>query len=477
VKPDADMLRAAFEIAQMMARLKPAGARLWFVTNAAQTIGARDTAASPDAAALWGLAASFALEHAELWGGAIDLDYRDAPDALASAVTAELDSATDEDRVALRGGIRYVARLERYAVSAARPRPVRSDAAYLVTGGLGALGTQVVAWLAAKGARHLIVLTRRSADAAAAQALKRRLPDDVDLRIVRGDVGIRADVQHALDTIRARAMPLAGIFHLAGVLQNGPIQEQRWDDFVAALTGKARGARQLHELTLDEPLDCFVLFSSIAGTIGSAGQSNYAAANAFLDALARHRRAQGLPATSIAWGLWEGDGMAASLSDAALGRLADFGLHAFDARAGLAWLERLIDAADAAPKVMAIDWARFDRSSMGRRDLPLLRNLRGAPMPSESSAAAERARLEAMPEERRQSALLRMVSTELVRALGLPSEHRLDVDRGFFDLGMDSIIAVELHARLEQMFGRSFSSTVAFDHPNARSLTAHIYDL
>ena len=470
-----DPVRAAFHLTQALARVNRRDVRLWIVTEGVSGVEASPAPASAEPATLWGLGASFALEHPDAWGGLIDLDTEDDADATAAALGDEMAAATGE-RVALRRHQRYVSRLQSLApMGGRRSVTIRADATWLVTGGLGSIGSHLVRWLAGRKARHVVVLTRRAADAAAVSLLQAQLPPQTELVVVPSDVGIRADVESALETIRRRLPPLAGIFHLAGVLDNAFLAKQTWPQFEHVMGPKARGAWHLHELTLDQPLDWFVMFSSIAGVLGSIGQANYAAANAYLDGLARVRRARGLPALSVAWGLWAGSGMAGSLSDTERARLTDIGLRPLDPEGGLAMMEELMALDAAHGVVLPIDWASFDRSALGARDIPLLRAARRPR--AGADARGERSRLEALPVSARGPALDALINAEIARCLGMPGAHRVDDQRGFFDLGLDSLMAVELHQRLEQLLEQPLSTTIAFDHPNVREPAEYLHGL
>jgi myxalamid-type polyketide synthase MxaE and MxaD len=470
-----DLPRAAFQLAQAVARVRPAGIRLWFATCDAQAVTEGERARDADPSALWGLGATFALEHPDLWGGCLDVSSTTAPADAARFIHDEIQNRTDE-RIAFRDGRRYVARLEPLQFRGpAASLTIRPDRTCLVTGGLGALGVHLVRWLTHKGARHLLLLTRRAPDNEAVVQLRQQLPPEVHLSVERADVGVRDEVAKALDAARRQLPPIAGVFHLAGVLENRALKDQTWEGFGRVMAAKAHGARHLHELTLDQPLEWFVLFSSIAGLLGSAGQCNYAAANAYLDGLAHLRRGLGLPALSIDWGLWSGEGMVASLNDAGLARLADFGLRALAPDAALERLEQLMAGSVTQAVVMRMDWARFRMSSLGSRDIPILRTVQNA-TPSPIDTRSERRRLDALEPDRRRAALGALVKAEIVRCLGLPEDHRLPDDRGFFDMGMDSLLAVELQQRLQLVLDHPFSTTATFDYPSAHELTAHLYD-
>jgi acyl transferase domain-containing protein/acyl carrier protein len=322
--------------------------RLWFITCGAQAAGP-EPQAHPIAvlqAPLWGLGRVVALEHPDTWGGLIDLDPADRS---AARILREIDAATggqaviDQDhdagdgaretQVAWRGGRRYVPCLRRRApgsLGADHHLPPRfaAEASYLLTGGLGDLGLLVADWMVIHGARRLLLAGRRDPSPHAAARIAAWQRGGVEIRVVRADL---ADAADAARVIRAAdgLGPLRGILHAAGTIADGPVVHQQDAQFDAVMAGKARGALHLDRLTRGRDLDFVIFFSSVASTLGSPGQSNYAAANAVLDALAADRRRRGEVATSINWGPWADAGMAARLTDASRAAMAARGLRAF----------------------------------------------------------------------------------------------------------------------------------------------------
>nr|MCU0685551.1 type I polyketide synthase [Polyangiaceae bacterium] len=300
---------AAMHLVQALAKAGATNARLWLVTRATQAPAGGD-AISAAGALLWGLGRTLAHEHPELNPSLVDLGH-DGTEGL-RALAREVLAGDAETQVALRGSERYVARLERgRSTDATAPPRFAADATYLVTGGLGGLGLAVAGWLIESGARHL-VLVGRSAPAAEATARLRAFEQaGARVEFARADVADAAHVRRVLEGIDP-SRPLRGIFHAAGVLEDGIVLQQSRERWQRVWAPKALGAWNLHRLSHSAPLDHFVLFSSATALLGNAGQSSYAAANALLDALARQRRAEGLPALSVQWGAWSEVGMAAT---------------------------------------------------------------------------------------------------------------------------------------------------------------------
>jgi NADPH:quinone reductase-like Zn-dependent oxidoreductase/SAM-dependent methyltransferase/acyl carrier protein len=350
---------------------------------------------------------------------------------------------------------------------------LRADATYWIAGGLGGLGRLLAAWLAERGARHLVLSGRSAETGQPAAALGLTLPAGCQVAVRRADVARSEEVAEVLQHVRAALPPLAGVFHLAGSLRDGVLAQQSWEAFAAVLPAKVAGAWNLHLQTRELGLELFVLFSSAAALLGSPGQGNHAAANAFLDALAHHRRATGLPALAVGWGAWSEVGAAARAMAGRAGWL-DLGLLA--PAEGLRQLERLLTAPTHAHSgVLPAGWpAAAERLGLGRT--PLMAGLRDlAPEVAPSAALAER--LAQAPAAARAEVLSDHVRELVARVLALPPGHPIPAAQGFMDLGMDSLTAMELRNLLQHSLGRTLPATLVFDHPTMARLAAHLAQL
>ncbi|MFJ2114185.1 SDR family NAD(P)-dependent oxidoreductase, partial [Streptomyces sp. NPDC087850] len=460
-------------------------ARIWALTREAVRVSGAESV-DPAAAAIWGWGRVAALEHPSRWGGLIDIprvwDARTVP-----RVAATLAGATGEDQTAVRTAGRYGRRM----IPAPAPAPAtgtpgewRPETAgtALITGGTGGLGAHVARWLAAQGAGHLLLVSRRGPDAPGADELRCELQElGARVTITACDVADRQAVAGLLGGIPAE-YPLSSVFHTAGILDNSPITELTPGRIDALFAPKADAAVHLHELTIHQELSAFVLFSSGAGIWGSAGQAGYAAANAFLDALAEHRRAQGLTATAIAWGAWDADGMAADPEVA--GRLRRRGVTAMPPGRGIEALRRALDLDDTTVTVADIDWTRFAQTFTVTRPSPLLDELaevRRALAPEAADRAVPgadgeefRRTLAVLSAAERYDRLLELVRTQAARVLGHGSAAAVDPDRAFKELGFDSLTAVEFRNRLNEATGCRFPTTLVFDHPAPAALAQWI---
>jgi acyl transferase domain-containing protein len=449
---------------------------LWIVTSNAQAIADQRAAASPAQAPVWGLARTLAIEHPTLRCVRVDLPA-DAQESIAS-LTSELFGNATDDEVAFRGGTRYVPRLRRVSGPPRSALAFDANATYLVTGGLGAIGLATADWLVARGARHLVLTGRSGANEAAEARLSRPRSAGASIDVVRADVSRKEDVDRLIAGIANTPYPLKGIFHSAGVLDDGVALQQDWNRLRKVLAPKLKGAWNLHLASAGLPLDCFVLYSSLASLLGSAGQSNYAAGNAFLDALAHLRRSQSLAALSVNWGAWGGAGMAAALDAAAARRLAEAGIRTMDAEAAFAGLDRAMTSGLAQVGVLSVDWDRYARYRGAQLDF--FADLPRPASPVEPAVAATPFLpdlLRDAPEERRRALILQHVRREALTVLGVPPSHTLDDEQGLRDAGLDSLMALELKNRLQAATGLTLPTTLAFDYPTTSALTDFVAGL
>ncbi|MEU5980471.1 type I polyketide synthase [Streptomyces sp. NPDC047315] len=461
-------------------------APLWCLTSGAVSTGDDDPVRDPEAAAVWGLGRVAALEHPDRWGGLIDLPA--APDTSTyQLLSRALTGATHEDQLALRGTGMHARRLRRAVAPANAPTtgaPGWSpQGTTLITGGTGALGGHVARWLAERGAEHLVLLSRQGPDAPGASDLRREL-EGLGARVtIRAcDISRRDELADAVAAVPAEH-PLTNVVHAAAVLDDAPLSALTPDRLSAVLDAKATSARHLDELTRHLPLASFVLFSAFGGVLGSAGQGNYAAANAVLDALAEQRRAAGLPATAIAWGAWAGEGMAAR-SAATVVRLRRTGVRAMPPELALAALGRALESAETAVVVADVDWARFAPAHTAARPSTLLDELPEArtALTSESAPAdgtgtalsATARRLAALPASERHSALLDLVRDRVAAVLGHADPTAVGSERPFRELGFDSLTGLDLRNRLAVATGLSLPATLVFDRPTVGQLTAYL---
>jgi acyl transferase domain-containing protein len=447
---------------------------VWIATRATQACPGGTADVDPSHAGLWGLGRVIALEHPEMWGGLIDVEAI-PPTGTAGVLIREIVERDDEDQIAVRGGRRFGARLQRLSSGvAAAPPAIRDDVTYMITGGLGALGLEVAAWMADRGAKHLALVTRRglaahAADARtagrvkAAAALEAR---GVSVQVIEADVSDRDALAPAIASLAHGAAPLRGIIHTAAALASHVLDAMTVADVDAMLRPKATGAWVLHHLTRELPLDFFLMFSSSTGLLGSKGLGHYAAANTFLDALAHHRRAAGLPAVAVSWGVWE----QMRLDTNAERRMVDqSGLRPMASARALGALGALLQSDRAHTIVASVDWSALVPVYEARRRRPLFDRLRPAPAtlrpkPSRQSVDDARQKIEQADPRDRRELLIAHIQREAGRVLGLPAAD-VDVEQGVFDMGMDSLMTVEFKSRLERTLRHPLPTTLTFKYP------------
>lgn len=471
--------------------------RLWLVTRGAQFVIPRDRL-SPAQAPLWGLGRTIAQEAPALWGGLIDLDPEGKPEQDGFSIWGEVWLPEDQLQIAYRGNQRYSARLERVSIGRQEQKnlALRPDASYLITGGLGDLGLAVACWLAEQGARQLILVSRSglpssqswntdlnqvqdskiSRTFAAVRELKAK---GVQLELAHFDVADRqAFVEYLQERSRRDDPPIRGVIHAAGILQDSMLGSLDLDAFQSVMRAKVDGGWLLHQLfsTPDHPpLDFFVLFSSAAAILGSAGQGNYSAANAFLDALAYYRSEQRLPALSINWGPWEGIGLAAHQERG--GRLKQFSIDSIPPETGLAILGQLLGQEIPQALVISVDWERFSRFLPGGGDLLSKLVCESRETGKESHEAGEKpvhvSRESRPPGEVLPNQMQRYLRQQIGNVLFMSPED-VPTDRHFLELGLDSLMAMEMLYNVEKDFKIKLYPREVFEQATIQKLAVYL---
>ena len=457
---------------------------IWLVTRGAQRVTDSDTV-SPDQSCLWGFGRAAALEVPQAWGGLADLAGGTADEwsrFVSQVVATPRESASREDQIALREQAVYVPRLvRRTGQPNATPLELRNDATYLVTGGLGSIGLEIAGYLAAHGAKHLVLTSRRAPSDAVQQRIDALSEQHgCEFRVIAADVADANDVARLLVGVQTELPPLAGIVHAAGELGTTALSNLDDSEVDRIFAGKVWGAWHLSEAAADLKLDFFISTSSIASVWGGFGQTAYGAANAFLDGLAWRLREQGIAGVSVNFGPWSA-GMADAESRARLEKRGVRTLSPADALAGLADVVAAAGTQGPAQGVVArIDWDRFlplyhqagRRAFLAEfeREVPDT-----APAPTASGKNAFVERLTNAPVQQRKKIMtdyLRDAVAEVTRV----DAAEIREDEGFFDLGMDSLMAVELRRRIEQGVGREIPITLVMDHPRVSDAANYLLD-
>ncbi|HET8933890.1 MAG TPA: SDR family NAD(P)-dependent oxidoreductase, partial [Polyangiales bacterium] len=444
---------------------------LWVTTSAVDGGDGelRDLVHAP----LWGMLRAVRNEHPERKLRLLDLGSEPVdPQLLEQAL-----SATREPELALRGQQARAPRLVRVYSDEQGSLPELTGTV-LVTGGTGELGAALAQHLvAAHGVKQLVLTSRQGLAAPGAEQLVQQLraagAEQVEVRAC--DVTERASLTALLDDLGAA---LCAVFHLSGVLEDGVLQTQTVERLERVFAPKVGGALLLDELTRERALQAFVLYSSASGTLGGVGQSNYAAANALLDALAVQRRQQGLPGQSLAWGLWQpsGTGLTGALTDADLGRLARSGIAPLTAAQGVQLLDAALRSDRAHVATIRLELSMLQRAAEQGVKVPALMRslvrpgLRRASAAAAAQASALRERLSTLAESERLQALVELVCGEVATVLGLAHGQAVDPDKELAKLGLDSLMAVEVRNRLAALAGTTLPATLAFDYPTPRAI-------
>ncbi|WP_224242631.1 type I polyketide synthase [Hyalangium gracile] len=460
---------ALLPLAQRMATEPlPGTPRLWVLTQRVWDKLPAGQRGTPAQAPLWGLGRTLMHEAPGLQTTLVDLGGSDED---LRALVSELEAPSSEDQLLFRDGRRHVARLHRgelpgEARAGAVMPPVRSDATYLITGGLGGLGLATAGWLSRQGARNLVLLGRTAPSEASARAVEELRKSGARVEVATLDAGERPALEALLTRIDRELPPLRGIFHAAGALADGVVAEMDATRFLVPARAKVHGAWNLHVLTRGRELDFFVLFSSFASLLGSPGQANHAAANSFLDALALHRRGLGLPATSVQWGPWARVGEVASHRKREE-LLVHQGFSSIEPEQALGALEWLLRHEVSLAGVAAFDFDRWSSRQERLAATPLYSRLR-APVPSTTPAPSEPA---ASPPPR--ASIAELALGHIAEVMRIPAA-QLNQERSLIEQGLDSLMGVELKNRLELELGVSLPMARLLSNVSLSELLANL---
>ncbi|MEM1168905.1 MAG: type I polyketide synthase [Cyanobacteria bacterium P01_H01_bin.35] len=352
---------------------------------------------------------------------------------------------------------------------------IQPQGSYLITGGLGALGLEVAQWMVSKGARQIVLTGRGTPNETAKKVIAELEATGTSISVLLGDISVEKDVAEIFQKMQTLA-PLKGIIHAAGVLDDGLVQNMSTQQLTKVMAPKVAGTWNLHQMTKELELDFFVCFSSMASILGNASQGNYAAANGFMDAVAKYRRGLGLPGLSINWGAWASGGMAAGLETQLQNRLESSGISTIQPDQGMEALESLLLGLESQVGVFPVDWSRFLTQIPGMEKMPLLSELIST-QPSVPQKSGLLEKLEAIAISDRMELFTTHIRSMIAQTLGVKDGQKLERRQPLFDLGLDSLMAVELKNRLESSLQTSLSSTLLFDYPTLEALVEYFADV
>ena len=465
--------------------------RLWLVTQGAQPVLDQDSsmpglAQSP----LWGMGRVISLEHPEFWGGMIDLEPKQSLDQSIKHLSNQIWDADDEDHIAFRNGQRYVCRLVSTDCQETQTVNFYSDSTYLITGGLGFLGIKLAQWLAEQGAGHIVLVSRRefplkqdwlkvnpdSEEGKKIKLLQLLEKKGTTVTFCSADVGDQQQMNSIIEKVNTQEKPLRGVVHAAGITFGLPLEQIDSNILKSVLEPKIVGGWILHQLTKNLSLDFFISFSSAGSVWGAKGQADYDAANHFLDTLAYYRHSMGLPALTINWGNLGVGGMV--ISEKYVQWMEKIGLEAIAPSQGFEALRWGLSHNAIQMVVAKVDWAKFKQFYQVQRPRKLLNKIESqseqVEVPSSKPKLSILSQLETAPERERYPLLKTYLKTEVANVLNRKDYQSLNEEQGFAEMGMDSLMAVELKNRLETNLNFSLPSTLAFEFPNISSLTQYI---
>ncbi|MCW5313964.1 SDR family NAD(P)-dependent oxidoreductase [Nostoc sp. KVJ3] len=433
---------------------------LWLVTRGAnQILG--DKSLQPQQSLLWGLGAVINNEYPKVRCVCLDLSSTVEPDE-AEFLFNEFHTSSRESRLALRQGNRYGARLVSATIPTAQKQQlVIREGAYLITGGLGKLGLLMAQWLAKMGANHIVLCSRNIQSQP--EAIASLIKSGIQITIIGADIASVADMEQIFSRFGTDLPPLRGVIHAAAVLDDGLLSNQNWERYQNVMRPKVEGTLLLDHHTRNLSLDFFIAFSSAAVILGSPGQSSYAAANAFMDALMQQRQTLGLPGISINWGAWD-TGNAIEKQ-----RFANWGIQSMSADAALEYLTQLILGNVSQGVILDIDWSTFQQSF--NINQPFFAEIL---TPKENNSAKLLEQLKSVAVDERATTLSQGIEQVLREVTGLPATSVISQQTSFLELGLNSLMVLEFKNRLETNLACTLSSSVIFDYPNITSLSTYL---
>jgi acyl transferase domain-containing protein/acyl carrier protein len=465
------LLNLARQVSKLDSKIK---LKVWIVTSHAVPVEDPDPVQNLCASVLWGMGKSLALEIPDRWGGMVDVDAQSVEHSVEELMNEIIYPTRGEMQVVYRKAQRYVSRLDYVENFKQEPIAIHPDKTYLITGGLGNLGLQTANWLVSAGARHLVLLGRNNniSESVRAQLDKLKLVG-ANIEIKAADVCKRVEMEYVFNSIDKR-YSLAGVIHAAGVTDFKLLNTLQSEDMSKVMSSKVEGSWILHQLTENLKLDFFIGYSSIASVWGSKGQAHYAAGNEFLDNLCSYRRHRNLPGLSINWGLWKSEnGFGEDL-------LKQTGVFTMDQEAVWKLMPALCQHHSSQIIVSRIDWHILKPllASVGVSNFFERINIKitkGSDKKTEVSGNYFED-LSKTPVKKRKALLLSQVRNEVGIVLRLDAS-LIDKDKGLFEMGFDSLMALELKGRLERKLNCSLPSTVGFDFPTIAHLTNHIAEI
>jgi NADP-dependent 3-hydroxy acid dehydrogenase YdfG/acyl carrier protein len=446
--------------------------KIWLITYAAQAVLPKQEI-SLSGSTLCGFGKVVSLEHPNMWGGIIDVD-KELIEKNGQSLLSIINIDSGEDQLAIRGDKLYAARLINESPKPTTLKCFDVNATYLITGGLGSLGLHTTKWMIENGARNLLLIGRTKPSSDTIQALDKLRQIGVHIAIMQADVCNSEEMKKIVEQIDRTMTPLKGIIHAAGTSAHTLIRDINYSDLKALTAPKIIGAWNLHQLTKDMQLDFFVNYSSISSVWGSAGQAHYGVANHFLDTLTLYRRSKGLPATTLNWGAWEGGGMVDKKN---MEELLKRGITPLSPQQGIAALENVMSN-NSYSVVANVNWNQFKPLYQLTAQRLLLDDIKVELQNTVTSETAKKttilSQLDAVAREEKITILSSYLQNALANILELNDTNLPSLEKGFFDMGIDSLMAVQLKSLLEVSLNIILPVTIIFEYSTVSSLTNYL---
>ncbi|NEO55705.1 MAG: SDR family NAD(P)-dependent oxidoreductase [Okeania sp. SIO3B5] len=467
---------------------------LWLVTQGAQAVPDNNPVVSGVAqSSLCGMGKTIASEHPELKCVRLDLDPQQEVQEQARTLMAEIYSESSEDEVAFRQGSRYVSRLVRSRHTQDtihKPLTISEEATYLIAGGLGGVGLLVARWLVEKGARHLVLIGRSGVQETTQSQLSELEQAGAQVIVAQADVSDMESLSKVWSEIEQNLPPLKGVINSAGVVDDTILKHHSWQKFIKVMAPKIEGSWNLHVLSQNQSLDFFVMFSSITYFLGTGGAGNYSSANAFQHTLAYYRQSQSLPAMTINWGFILGIGLETRVRTIKKLQNQAMGLVFMSPEKAMEALELLLGTPTVGVGVVPMNWSQlfqtlpadvnipfFEELAVSQPVTPVKQYQLSQELKVASTNAEFLAKLEAASNEKRQEILTEYIRRQVAQVLGFSSSKLLEVNLGFMEMGMDSLMTIELKNRLQNLLGTKLPETIAIEYPTIAKLSLYIEEL
>ena len=443
---------------------------LWFLAKRSNSLTSQEFS-TPFSSMLTGFARSLFLENPSIQGAVLEYDEASAPH-----IFDELIADTTEGHLQLIQHKKYVARLEPVEGVPFKSLKIAEDATYLITGGTGSLGLQTARFLASKNASEVILLSRNIPSESAQQTIQEIEALGTKVLFMPCDVSQASQVKQVFDFLTKNKRQIKGVVHAAGLATPIWCKDLTLESLHSMFESKVQGAWNLHEQTKALDLDFFVMYSSISSVLGSAQLAHYSAANSFLDGLATHRRALNLPAISINWGPWESGGLVQSTAGS--DKVLNSGFLTLAPSEALQYLEQALLLNHSQLAIVKANWSQLKNTYSVHHQQPIFDLLVADATPTEiTNTPLLLTQLHEMPAWNRADALSEYISQQVCALLEISDSSTLDTNRGFFDFGMDSLMAVSLRTRLEQQLGCKLVASTIFDFPSVERLTKYLLSL